>query len=166
MTSVSHASGLQRRGGQARNVEPSIVDPAAYSCRRPIESSELRDLRALGCEVRALRFVNGRLVVRSSELGLLAQIPRRTLWRIETGIRRTRRSTLQRLAKAAARLNPAAGTHDEIFARLIEAAGNALAPPSKYQYRVDRRRMRRFRRANTNPHLRELFGRDPSVARR
>jgi hypothetical protein len=163
MNRSSHGSGLQRTGSQAGNVEPSLIDPAVYPCRRPIETSELENLRELGREVRALRFVRGRLIVRSSQLGLRAQVPRMTLWRIETGVRRTRRSTLQRLAKAASRLNPSAGTQDEIFERLIEAAGDALAPPSKYQYRVNRRRTRRFRRSNANLDLRELSGRNTST---
>ena len=163
MNRSSHGGGLQRTGSKAGNVEPSLIDPAVYPCRRPIEVSDLQNLRELGREVRALRFVSGRLVVRSSELGLLAQVPRRTLWRIETGIRRTRQSTLQRIAKAASRLNPSAGTQDEIFGQLIEAAGDALAPPSKYQYRVNRRRMRRFRKSNANQYLRELSERDSSA---
>ena len=146
MTSLPHASGRSSSMPRARNVEPSAVDPNRYPSRRPLGPSEIPSLRSLGREVRALRFADGRLVVRSSELGLLAQVPRRTLWRNETGIRCTRRSTLLRLAKAAARLNPSAGTRDEILDRLIEAAGNALAPPSKYQFRVDRRRLRRSRR--------------------
>jgi hypothetical protein len=37
-------------------------------------------------------------------------------------------------------------TEEEIFDRLIEATGDSLAPHSIYQYRVDRRRMRRYRR--------------------
>jgi hypothetical protein len=150
MNHSSHGSGLQRTDSQAGNVEPSLIDPAVYPCRRPIEASDLQNLRTLGREVRALRFVRGRLAVRSSQLGLRAQVPRMTLWRIETGVRRTRQSTLQRIAKAAARLNPSAGTQDEILERLIKAAGNSLAPPSPYQYRVNRRRMRRFRRSNAN----------------
>ena len=108
MNHSSHESGLQRTGSKAGIVEPSLIDPAVYPCRRPIEASDLQNLRELGREVRALRFVGGRLVVRSSELGLLAQVPRRTLWRIETGIRRTRQSTLQRIAKAVSRLNSSA----------------------------------------------------------
>lgn len=164
MNRSSHGSGLRRTGSQGGNVEPSLIDPAVYPCRRPIEASDLQNLRELGREIRALRFVSGRLVVRSSELGLLAQVPRMTLWRRETGVRRTRRSTLQRLAKAASRLNPSAGTQDEILERLIKAAGNSLAPPSPYQYRVNRRRMRRFRKSNANYYLRELSERDSSAS--
>ena len=103
-------------------------------------------MRGLGREVRASRFDCGQLIVQVGQLGRAAQVPTTTLWRIETGVRRTRRSTLLRLAKAAARLNPPAGAQDEILDRLIEAAGNALAPPSKYQFRVDRRRLRRYGR--------------------
>ena len=163
MNGLSHASGQSFRGPRVQNVEPSMVDPAAYPCRRRIRSAEILDLRALGRVVRGLRFVDGRRVVRSTDLGFLAQVPITTLWRIETGIRRTRRSTLQRIAKAASRLNPSAGTQDEIFGQLIEAAGDALAPPSKYQYRVNRRRMRRYRRSNANPYLRKLSGRIPDT---
>lgn len=164
MTSLSRAGGQRLIGLQVRNVEPPVVDPASYPCRRPITCTEIPELRALGRAVRALRFVGEQRAVRSTDLGLLAQVPITSLWRIETGVRRTRRSTLQRLAKAAARLNPAAGTQREIFDRLVEVAGSALAPPSKYQYRVDRRRLRRFRRANAITYLRELSGRS-SIAR-
>ncbi len=146
MTRSSHASGQTARRSQARNVEPPVTDPSDYPCRRPIKSWEVEPLRALGRKVRAIRFDCGDLIVQAGQLSRAAQVPITTLWRIETGVRRTRRSTLQRLAKAAARLNPSAGTQDEIFDRLIEAAGNALAPPSKYQFRVDRRRFRRYRR--------------------
>jgi hypothetical protein len=165
MNRSSHGSGLQRTGSQAANVEPSLIDPAVYPCRRPIEASDLENLRELGREVRALRFVRGRLVVRSSQFGLLAQVPRMTLWRIEAGVRRTRQSTLQRIAKAASLLNPSAGTQDEILERLIKAAGTSLAPPSPYQYRINRRRMRRFRKTNANYYLRELSGRDSSAVK-
>lgn len=125
---------------------PSIRDPEVDPCRRPIESHELDQLRKLGRAVRALRFDGGQLVVSSGRFAFAAQLNQNSLLRIETGIRRTRRATLQRLANGAARLNPSAGAHDEIFARLIEAAGDALAPASKYQFRVDRRRLRRCRR--------------------
>ena len=145
MTRLSRASGTLR-SSQIHNPLPSIVRAEEDSCRRPIEQPEVADLRVLGRVVRALRFDGERLVVNTHYLSLAAQLRRKSLWRIETGIRRTRRSTLRRLAKAAARLNPSAGTQDEIFDRLIEAAGNALAPPSKYQFRVDRRRLRRYRR--------------------
>ncbi len=162
MTGVSRASGQSDPLNSVAGFEPSLIDPAKYPCRRPIEAWEVESLRTLGREVRAIRFHQGKLAIRAGKLGRAAQVPGTTLWRIETGVRRTRRSTLQRLAKATARLNPSAGTQGEILARLIEAAGSALAPPSKYQYRVDRRRMSRFRRSNANPYLRELSGLSPS----
>jgi hypothetical protein len=106
MNGLPQASGQSLKGPQVRNVDPSVVDPAAYPCRRPIRSAEIPELRALGRLVRGLRFVDGQRVVRSIDLGFLAQVPVTTLWRIETGIRRTRQPTLQRVAKAASRLNP------------------------------------------------------------
>ncbi len=108
MNGLPQASGQSLKGPQVRNVDPSVVDPAAYPCRRPIRSAEIPELRALGRLVRGLRFVDGQRVVRSIDLGFLAQVPVTTLWRIETGIRRTRQSTLQRIAKAVSRLNSSA----------------------------------------------------------
>jgi hypothetical protein len=93
MNGLPHAGGQSLKGPQVRNVAPSVVDPAAYSCRRPIRSAEILELRALGRLVRGLRFVDGQRAVRSSDLGFLAQVPVTTLWRIETGIRRTRQRT-------------------------------------------------------------------------
>jgi hypothetical protein len=61
-----------------------------------------------------------------------------TIQRIEAGARRTRRSTLDRIAEALG--------DPQLAGVLAELAGPALAPESPYAERIARRRVRRHRR--------------------
>jgi hypothetical protein len=152
---AARASGLGNSHLRRKSVEPSVVDPNRYPCRRPIQLTEIPALRALGSEVRALRFDGGRLVVGTKRFAQAAQVPQMSLWRIETGVRRTRASTLRRIAKAAARLNPNLGSSNEVLERLLKTGGESIAPESQYQYRVHRPRMRRFRKGSAKRRLRK-----------
>ena len=49
------------------------------------------------------------------------------LEKIEQGVRRTRRSTLERIAGALVKARPELGNADELLERLVVAAGPALA---------------------------------------
>jgi transcriptional regulator with XRE-family HTH domain len=111
--------------------------------RRPITDDEVPYLEAMGTALRRLRS-EARLSRRI--LGLRAQVHQSTLTGIEHGSRRTRRSTLERIAAALVEELPARGTAAELVDYLVELAGPALAPVSAYDERVQRRRARRLRR--------------------
>lgn len=69
---------------------------------------------------------------------------------IETATRRTRASTLQRIADGLVRLadpdDEESLDADKLVAEWIELAGPALAPESPWQARIERRARRRQRR--------------------
>src|SRR6266576_3057441 len=92
-------------------------------------------LRALGRRVAELRRAAG---LSQAGLARCAELHRATVWRIERGERRTRRSTLERIVAAL-------GEPAEVVDDLVAAAGDALAPESQHADRVDRRRARRGR---------------------
>jgi transcriptional regulator with XRE-family HTH domain len=103
------------------------------TCCRPIKTSEVAHLEALGARLYTLR--------RDAELsrnGLAeaAEVSESTVERIERATRRTRRSTLERLA----------GVLHADAKELVDLAGPALAPESLYAKRVARRRARRWRK--------------------
>ncbi len=64
---------------------------------------------------------------------------------IENGGRRTRRSTLGRVAAALTDANPSLGDEKPLADALAELAGPALAPESPHAERIARRRQRRKR---------------------
>lgn len=105
--------------------------------RRPIDADEVPHLEALGHRLRSLRLAAG---LTQEQLAAAAEMTRSGLGKLERGERRTRRSTIDRLAAV---LNPedTASTTTE----LVELAGHALAPESEYAERVARRRHRRAR---------------------
>jgi len=85
------------------------------------------------------------------DLARSAELSSWMVGQIELGTRRTRRSTLRRIARAIVNAGPNASTEDELTEQLVEAAGAALAPESGYRDRVDRRRKRRAKRGRYGP---------------
>ena len=85
------------------------------------------------------------------ELGNAAELSLGAICQIELGDRRTRRSTLRRIARAIVGARPNTPTEDELTEQLAEAAGAALAPESGYRARIDRRRKRRAKRGRYGP---------------
>jgi transcriptional regulator with XRE-family HTH domain len=117
---------------------------AADPGRRPVEPWEQPFLTALGAELRVLRQHAG---LTQAALASRAGLAERSLRRIEHGQRRTRRSTLARLA-AALLPRPSDGTAAaDLVEGLVRTAGPALAAESVYTERVQARRERRRRRA-------------------
>ncbi|HEU5151104.1 MAG TPA: helix-turn-helix domain-containing protein [Iamia sp.] len=96
-------------------------------------------LLGLGRELRAIRAEAGLTLVAVSRL---ATITAGHLGALERGRRRTRRSTLERIVAV---LVPDELDREATVARLVEAAGPALAPESDFTERVARRRARRER---------------------
>lgn len=116
----------------------------ASECRRPIEDAEVDYLLELGENVRFLREDAG---LSRRELAWQAFVHPSTIERIEYGTRRTRRSTLERIAAA---LVEALGLDDGeavgLVEYLVELAGPALAPESDHADRIVRRRTKRWNR--------------------
>ncbi len=109
---------------------------------------EVTWLIRLGDCLRGLRNEAGLSQAVLAALGGLAE---RSLRRIEHGDRRTRLSTLQRLADELTRYTDGCGTSDEVLDRLLDAVGPALAPESEYSGRVEARRRRRVSKQNRRP---------------
>lgn len=108
---------------------------------RPIADDERPHLDALGELVRALRHDAGLSQV---ELGRRAVLSGSQVSAIERGRHRTRRSTLERVVGV---LFDDEDRVEVVLAELLEAVGPALAPESDYAERVERRRIRRERKA-------------------
>jgi transcriptional regulator with XRE-family HTH domain len=102
---------------------------------RPIEDAEIPYLEALGERLKRARCSRD---VTQVELGKAAQLSVSTIQRIEAGTRRTRRSTLERIAEALG--------DPQLADVLADLAGPALSPESPYAERIARRRGRRHRR--------------------
>jgi transcriptional regulator with XRE-family HTH domain len=115
----------------------------------PPQGQQRVDAFALGHLLRASRQAAG---LTQAVLAKEAQISERHVRRLERGQRRTRRSTLGRLAYAIVNSEPAVGPATRLVEELVVAAGSALADESDHADRVDRRRARRARRALMNDH--------------
>ena len=111
--------------------------------RRPIELDEVPDLVRLADELRSLREA---ALLSRTELAALASVSAETIKGIELAKARTRRSTLDRLSHALVHAQPQLGAAEALLARLVAAAGPALAAESKYSDRVESRRLRRVRK--------------------
>jgi transcriptional regulator with XRE-family HTH domain len=98
------------------------------------------DLERLGQGLSILRRSVG-LTQRNLAIG--ASLDPSTVHRIEVGRRRTRASTLARIAQVLVDAAPDVGHVDEVTSFLVMLAGSALAPESAFQERIDRRRQRR-----------------------
>jgi transcriptional regulator with XRE-family HTH domain len=119
-------------------------DAERRGCRRPIDSDEVPYLVALGCRVRELR---ARAELTQAKLAELAKLSVSTVGRIEAGARRTRRSTLGRIAAVVApRADPSLGESEPLADSLAGLGGPALAPESAFADRIARRRERRARK--------------------
>lgn len=118
-------------------------EPAGSQCRRPIELWEAPDLKRFGTALRAIRQAAG---IRAQDLAARSEVSRVTLWRIEAGKRRTRESTIDRIAGALVGLAPWMGDPVAVADNLIDLAGPVLAPESPFQDRIERRRARRTER--------------------
>jgi hypothetical protein len=124
--------------------ETSWIEAERGRCRRPITADEVASLEALGNELRCLRWTVAQL--HRPALAVRAQISVRQIEQIERAIRRTRRSTLERIVAALVKVEPDLGEPAALVARLTELAGIGLAPESEYRERVERRRRRRWRK--------------------
>jgi hypothetical protein len=77
-------------------------------------------------------------------LGFVAELSASHLGSLERAVRRTRASTLARIASA---LTTGEDDDEALLEQLVAIAGPALAPESEYAERVERRRRRRHRQA-------------------
>jgi len=121
---------------------------ARKTCRRPIDEWEVAHLERLAAGLRTARKAAG---LTQCDLALGARISPKTVYRIEAAVRRTRLSTLRRIAEALVAEAPWMGDPGRVTADLATLAGLGLAPESQYRERVERRRARRERK-----HAREL----------
>jgi hypothetical protein len=103
---------------------------------------EVAGLEALGDELRRLRWNVARL--HRPALAIRAEISVRQIEQIERAIRRTRRSTLERIVEALVKVKPDLGEPAALAGRLSRLAGIGLAPESKYRDRVEKRRKARW----------------------
>lgn len=120
------------------------IEAERARCRRPITPDEAPQLQALGDEIRRLRWRVAH--VSRSKLAIRSEVSIRQLEQIEQAIRRTRRSTLGRIAGALVELEPDIGSADQLVEHLAALAGPALAPESAYRERVEKRRRARWAR--------------------
>jgi transcriptional regulator with XRE-family HTH domain len=111
--------------------------------RRPIEDYERPHLAELGTALRTLRQHAG---LSRAVLADRTGMNQRSISRIESGERRTRRSTLTRLLTCLVNEDETLGEMDHLLDGLVRRAGPALAAESPYQGRIDARRLRREKR--------------------
>lgn len=123
---------------------PSWIEAERARCRRPIKPEEVPGLEALGAELRRLRWTVARLS--RPALAVRAQVSVRQIEQVEQAIRRTRRSTLDRIAAALVKVRPDMGEAAALADRLAALAGPGLAPESDHRERVEKRRKARWRR--------------------
>ncbi len=117
------------------------------ACRRPIEAWKVPWLLALGTCLRELRQESG---LSQALLANRAGLAERSYRRIEHGQRRTRASTLCRLADGLVN-GTSESAANELLTRLLAAVGPALAEESAYRARVEARRRRRVAKENRRP---------------
>jgi transcriptional regulator with XRE-family HTH domain len=111
--------------------------------RRPIEDHEKPYLTELGTALGTLRQHAG---LSRAVLADRTGMNPRTISRIESGERRTRRSTLARLLAALVDEDNTLGEMDYLLDGLVRRAGPALAAESPYRDRIEARRERRDKR--------------------
>lgn len=130
----------------ARAVGPDALGPEMRPIRdegrRPLLDWERPWLQRLGASLRAAR---RDAQMSQAHLAARAGIAERSVRRIEQGERRTRRSTLVRLAGVLAQSQNGRGI-EPLLADLLLAVGPALAPETEYPQRVEARRCRRQRK--------------------
>ncbi|MCU1590252.1 MAG: hypothetical protein JWP11_1508 [Frankiales bacterium] len=108
--------------------------------RRPLRAYERVRLERLGTLLATTRRAIG---LTQEELALRAGLSRVQVARLEAGTRRTRRSTLTRIAAALVVEVPKLGPVERLVADFVDEAGPALAEESQHAERVARRRGRR-----------------------
>jgi transcriptional regulator with XRE-family HTH domain len=104
---------------------------------RAITDDEVPHLLRMGARLEQLRMAAG--MSRRAVADATGMNPQ-SIFRIERGLRRTRRRTLYLLAGAVSEDAEAAA------AELVRLAGPALAPESPWVHRIERRRQRRLRK--------------------
>lgn len=110
----------------------------------PIRPEETFWLEQLGDYLRTCREDAG---LTRSELAAAAQLSPGHLGQLEWGVRRTRRSTLTRIALALQGSDVDPDALESWVDLLCDLAGPALAAESTYKERVDQRRERRAKKA-------------------
>jgi transcriptional regulator with XRE-family HTH domain len=121
------------------------VEAERARCPRALSRpDEVAGLEALGDELRQLRWNVAGLA--RLALAVRAEISVRQIEQIERAIRRTRRSTLERIASALVNVKPDLGDPAALVSRLSSLAGSGLAPESEYRERVEKRRKARWKR--------------------
>jgi transcriptional regulator with XRE-family HTH domain len=105
--------------------------------RRPILAREQPHLHRLG---RLLSTTRRALSLTQEQVALEAGMHWTSLQRLELGTRRTRRSTLRRIAAVFVLHSPRLGPVETLLEDFVQAAGPALAEESAYAERVARRR--------------------------
>jgi transcriptional regulator with XRE-family HTH domain len=112
--------------------------------RKPLLAREIPHVQRLGALLSTTRRALG---LTQAEVAREAGMHWTSLQRLELGTRRTRRSTLRRLAAAFVAHAPKLGPVDALTDQFVAAAGPALAEESVYAERVARRRAVREDRA-------------------
>ena len=128
--------------------QPSHREQLRREARRPIDSWEVPHLERLGSLLKGLRKAAG---MTQRDLARSAELSSWMVRQVELGTRRTRQSTLRRIARAIVSAHPNAPTEEKLTQQLVEAGGAALACESGYRARVDRRRKRRAKRGRYGP---------------
>jgi transcriptional regulator with XRE-family HTH domain len=125
-----------------------VVTASNDAGRRPVEPWEQPYLTELGLALRQLRVAAS---VSQAALAAAIGLSERSIRRLETGGRRTRQSTLARVAVAVAHRLDQPAAASVLLSALVLIAGPALAPESAHAARVDGRRGRRTRRDARRP---------------
>jgi transcriptional regulator with XRE-family HTH domain len=122
---------------------PAQKAKARASSRRPIEDWETPYLEALGAALKTARLAAG-----LSRAGMArgAEVSEETIYRIEAGLRRTRLSTLERIAVFL--YEESSEDPWRMTDHFASVAGPSLAPESVFPERVERRRARRERKGS------------------
>lgn len=126
----------------------STVQPGGFGiekrraqARRPLTDEELPDAESLGQELRSLRL---RARLSQVELVYWSSLSSNHVFNLEHACRRTRHSTLLRIARVLVdHLPDYLGSADDLAEHLVQVAGAALAHESGHPERVERRRQRR-----------------------
>jgi transcriptional regulator with XRE-family HTH domain len=105
--------------------------------RRPLRAHERAHVERLG---RLLATTRRAVGLTQEQVALRAGLSRTHLDRLERGLRRTRRSTLTRIAVVFVLEVPRLGPVERLVDDLVAEAGPALAEESAYAERVARRR--------------------------
>lgn len=115
---------------------------------RPFEPWELPLLERFSEELRRHRALAG---ISRRQLHLATGLAPFTIYRLEHARRRTRHSTVRRIALALAEARGAFCLADDIAEELINALGAAAAPESHRMAGIERRRNRRVKKLAEDP---------------